>query len=534
MLKRDFSEIKKRKTFAIISHPDSGKTTITEKILLLGNIIRCSSINRIKKSNKNLKSDWMKIEQERGITVTTSVVQFFYGKHVINLLDTPGHEDFSEDTYRILTAVDFCLIIIDSSKGVEDRTKKLMEVVSLHNIPILTFINKIDREGISTIFLLDQIEKELEIFCSPIVWPLGRGGSLKGIYNFQNSSFISRNIKGSILTNEKQKKLEFINIEESLKSILKKKFEFDIFLDFKKELKLVKKKYFSFSVDNFLDGIITPVFFGSALHSIGIAPMFDFLIKYAPTPKKKKSDVRIVFSNEKKFSGFVFKIQANMDLRHRDRIAFLRIVSGKYFSGIKLKQTRTGKFFIIRKAIYCLGNERKIVNKAYPGDIIGICNNNSIKIGDTFTEGEQIKFLGIPNFSPEFFCSVSLKNPMKKKQLSKGLTQMFEEGAIQIFKPIVSNCIILGAVGKLQFDVISRRLQIEYQVEIVLKKVNIVAIRWVFCNDIKKLRFFKNNNSMQLAFDNEDYLVYIATSLFELKMIVNKNPNIIFKKFREC
>ncbi|CAL4325457.1 Peptide chain release factor RF3 [Buchnera aphidicola (Eriosoma grossulariae)] len=528
-IKNNFIEIQKRRTFAIIAHPDSGKTTLTEKILFLGKVIHETGTIQSKKSKKYVKSDWMKIEKERGISITSSVMQFTYCNCLINLLDTPGHEDFSEDTYRILTAVDFCLMVIDSAKGVEIRTKKLMHVLSLNNTPTVTFINKLDRDSKDPIKILDEIESELKIKCIPITWPIGCGSSFKGIYNFYNSMVDVYKFKQNNNFND-------YNIT-TLSDLYNKSLEMHIGLDFAKKLRedveLINTCYSQFNNSCFVDGKITPVFFGSALRSFGINHMFNFLVRWGPCPKFKHSNTRVIYPEENLFTGFVFKIQANMDLKHRDRIAFIRIVSGRYYKGIKLQNVRLRKTFILNNAIRFLAGDRNIIEEAYPGDIIGIYNHGSIVIGDTFTEGELINFLELPRFSPEIFRIIYLKNPLKKKQLFKGLLQLSEEGAVQIFYPLINNDLVLGVLGILQLDVILERLKLEYQIEACYKNVSIAAIRWIFCNDLIQLDQFKLQNKEYLAIDSSGYLTYIAPSLFNLNLIISNYPQIKFSEIRQ-
>ncbi|NIH16458.1 MAG: peptide chain release factor 3 [Buchnera aphidicola (Periphyllus lyropictus)] len=514
-------QIKKRCTFAIISHPDSGKTTITEKFLLLGKVIHEAGTIKSRKSKKYAKSDWMKIEQKRGISVTTSVMKFSYLKRYINLLDTPGHEDFSEDTYRVLTAVDSCLIIIDASKSVEKRTKKLMKVARLKKIPVITFINKLDRNSYDSLKILDDIEKKLKILCVPITWPIGSGKFFKGVFNVYDNtvSLYKKNLK---------------NFKENISiydySYLKKIFSKYEFKKLREDWELITSCYQNFNKKNFNKGIETPVFFGSALANFGIDHVLNKLVKWAPCPTFKYSSKRKIFSIEKNFSGFVFKIQANMNPKHHDRIAFIRIVSGKYKEGMKLYHVQNKSIYVVKNAINFLAGERFIIKEAYPGDIIGIYSKGNIKIGDTFTEGENINFYEIPKFPPELFKCIYLKDSLQQKKLLSGLKQLSEEGAVHIFKPFVNNYIILGVIGSLQFDVILERLKIEYNVLANYRSTNISFIRWITCNDLKLLEEFKLKNYSSLAYDSNNEIVYYSNSLFNLNIIISKYKEICFLK----
>ncbi|AWH90277.1 peptide chain release factor 3 [Buchnera aphidicola (Melanaphis sacchari)] len=525
----DQKELRKRRTFAIISHPDAGKTTLTEKMLLFSKVIHTSGTIKGRGNGKYVKSDWMSIEKKRGISVTTSIIKFSYKNTLMNLLDTPGHQDFSEDTYRILTAVDSCLLVIDAAKGIEDRTKKLMNVSRINNTPVITFINKLDRDSLDPIELLDQIEKHLKLNCVPITWPISCGKNFRGVYHFYDDMVYlfqkNNNKKNNILNS----KVLFFKFNEFL---LKKYIDQDLFFQFSEELKLITAIYSKYNKKNFLKSITTPVFFGSALSNFGIDHILDSLINWAPSPIYRISNLRKVDPKEKKFTGFVFKIQANMDLRHRDRIAFMRIVSGKYIKGMKLRHVRIKKDIIISDAFSFLAGERFVINEAYAGDVIGIHNHGTIKIGDTFTEGEEINFINMPSFSPEIFRCVFLKNPFQKKQLKKGLLQLSEEGAIQVFYPINNNDIILGAIGILQFDVVIERLKMEYKINAIYEKTNIMLARWITSANKEILHEFKSKNKSFLAFDNFNHLIYLAPNQIHLNLIMTRYTGISFEKIR--
>ncbi|WP_343183507.1 peptide chain release factor 3 [Buchnera aphidicola] len=525
--KKDILKVKSRKTFAIISHPDSGKTTITEKFLLLGKVIREAGTIKSRKSKKYAQSDWMEIEKKRGISVTTSIMKFIYLNHHLNLLDTPGHEDFSEDTYRVLTAVDCCIMIIDASKSVEKRTKKLIKVARLKKIPIITFINKLDRDSYDSIKILDDIEKKLNISCIPINWPIGSGRNFKGVINilnkkiylyFNNNKYKNKNYKKSI---------DNFDIK-----ILKKYFTNSEILNFTEDLNLIQSCYDKFNKKKFLKGLETPIFFGSALINFGVNHILKGLINWAPYPNYRNSLTRKVYSIEKNFSGFVFKIQANMNLKHHDRVAFLRIVSGKYTKGMKLYHVRIKKNNVINNAVNFIAGKRFLIEKAYPGDIIGIYNKGNIKIGDTFTQGENINFIEIPKFSPELFKIIYLKDALNQKKLLRGLKQLSEEGAVHVFKPFINNSLILGVIGQLQFDVILERLNFEYKVLASYKKTNISLIRWISCDNLFFLEQFKKENYSSLAYDNDNEIIYFSSSIFKLNLIIKKYKKIIFSKIK--
>jgi len=520
------SEIARRRTFAIISHPDAGKTTLTEKLLLYGGAIKLAGTVKGRKAIRHATSDWMALEQQRGISVTTSVMQFPFQEVIINLLDTPGHEDFSEDTYRTLTAVDSALMVIDAVKGVESRTIKLMEVCRLRTTPILTFINKLDRDGRDPIELIDEIESILNIRCAPITWPIGCGKLFKGVYDLQKDCvYLFEQAKGSVMQNPQViSGIENPLLDEKCGPVIE---------EFREQLELIKGASHAFDKKAFLAGQMTPVYFGSALNNFGVNEILKALVDLAPTPQFRETNERRIAPNESAFSGFVFKIQANMDPQHRDRIAFLRVCSGTYQKGKRLKHVRIGRNVQISNALIFMAGERDHVEQAWPGDIIGLHNHGTIQIGDTFTEGEDLKFMGVPNFAPELFKSVRPKDPLKMKALQKGLTQLSEEGATQIFRPLDSNLIIVGAVGVLQFDVVAHRLQYEYNVECIYANVKVVSARWVYASDQKKLAEFKAKLSLNLALDSADHLTYLAPTNVNLNMTQERWPTIEFKQTRE-
>ncbi len=519
-------ETQRRRTFAIISHPDAGKTTLTEKLLLFGGAIQLAGSVKGRKAARHATSDWMAMEKERGISVTTSVMQFEHNQVIINLLDTPGHEDFSEDTYRTLTAVDSALMVIDVAKGVEERTINLMEVCRLRDTPILTFINKLDREGREPIELLDEVENVLKIRCAPMTWPIGMGKRFKGVYHLYKDEIhlFSAQHGGKIAPAEIIRGLDNPKLDALLD---------DHAQQLRDEIDLVKGASHAFSLDDYLAGHLTPVFFGSAINNFGILELLDAFAEYAPPPRPREAVQRAVQPDEDKFTGFVFKIQANMDPAHRDRIAFLRVCSGKFDKGMKIHQVRTGKAVQVANALTFQADSRKAVEEAYPGDIIGLHNHGTIQIGDTFTTGENLKYGGIPYFAPELFRRVVLKDPLRAKALQKGLVQLTEEGATQLFKPLKNNDLILGAVGVLQFDVTAYRLKAEYNVECVYDAVPVSTVRWVSSDNPAKLEDFKNKAFDNLAEDSGGYWVYIAPSRVNLQLTEERWPDIKFSATRD-
>ena len=519
-------EIAKRRTFGIISHPDAGKTTLTEKLLLFGGAIQMAGSVKARKSGRYATSDWMSIERDRGISVTSSVMQFDYHEHQINLLDTPGHQDFSEDTYRVLTAVDSAVMVIDCAKGVEKQTQKLMEVCRMRNTPIMTFINKMDREGQHPFDLLAEIEDILQIECIPMMWPIGIGSDFRGIYHLGRRELTLFNGDRHALPADP------ISIsgpdDPKLDELLGEQAQ-----TLRDDLELLGAGG-AYSHEDYLIGGQTPVFFGSAVNNFGVRELLDGFCELAPAPTPRPAESRMVAPDEAGFSGFVFKVQANMDPGHRDRIAFLRICSGKFEKGMKLHHLRVGKEVVIANPIMFLAQSRTSVEEAWPGDIIGIRNHGTIRIGDTFTDKENLTFTGIPNFAPEHFRKVLLKTPLKSKQLRKGLEQLVDEGAAQLFIPLVGSDLILGAVGELQFEVIVARLREEYGVDASYMPVPYETARWIECADRNKLRAFEDDNRGQLTHDAKGYLTLLANSDWQLKCIKERWPEISYLTTREC
>ena len=518
-------DIASRRTFAIISHPDAGKTTITEKLLLLGQAIQVAGSVKGKRG-PHATSDWMALEQERGISVTSSVMQFPYRDRWVNLLDTPGHEDFSEDTYRTLTAVDSALMVIDGAKGVEDRTIKLMNVCRLRDTPIVTFINKLDRDIRDPIELVDEVEEVLGIAGAPINWPIGMGRDLKGVYNLYTDQIHCYQAgEGSVQASERL--VDGLNSAEA-KALLGE--DFDAFVD---EIELVRGASHEFDLDAFLKGQMTPVFFGTALGNFGVREMLNDFVNWAPPPQPRESKDRLVEASQADFSGFVFKIQANMDPKHRDRIAFMRICSGRYEKGMKMRHVRIDKDVRIADAVTFRAGDRTLVESAVAGDIIGLHNHGTIQIGDTFTTGEPLRFTGIPHFAPELFRRIRLRDPMKTKALQKGLQQLSEEGSTQVFSPLNSSDLIVGAVGQLQFDVVAYRLADEYKVEALYEPVNVFTARWIEADDPRKMEEFRKKASEHLSEDGGGYLTYLAPTRVNLALMEERWPDIRFRETRE-
>ena len=519
-------EIERRRTFAIISHPDAGKTTLTEKLLLFGGAVRLAGTVKGRKAARHATSDWMELEKQRGISVTSSVMQFPYAGRIVNLLDTPGHEDFSEDTYRTLTAVDSALMVIDGARGVEARTIRLMEVCRLRDTPIVTFVNKMDRESREPIELLDEIERVLGLQCAPVTWPIGSGGRFKGVYHLSDdrTHFFSARHDGRIVEGEVIEGIGNPALGERLGAQAQ---------ELRDEVELVQGASHALDAGAYLAATLTPVFFGSALNNFGVRELLESFVELAPKPGARAAEQRTVAPGEDRFSGFVFKIQANMDPRHHDRIAFLRITSGRYRQGMRLRHVRTGKDVQVANALTFMARGRDRVDDAYAGDVVGLPNHGTIRIGDTFSQGEKLKFTGIPNFAPELFRRVLLRDPLRLKALQKGLDQLGEEGATQVFRPLTTNDLILGAVGVLQFDVVAWRLRHEYGVESGYEPAGIATARWVSADDPGRLEDFRRRNDSRLALDSAGNLAYLAPSMVNLNLTIERWPGIEFHATRE-
>ncbi|MEW6312723.1 MAG: peptide chain release factor 3 [Pseudomonadota bacterium] len=516
-------EIQRRRTFAIISHPDAGKTTLTEKLLWFGGAIQVAGEVRARKASRHATSDWMELEKQRGISVTSSVMQFPYRDCMINLLDTPGHEDFSEDTYRTLTAVDSAVMVIDSVNGVEAQTIKLLNVCRMRDTPILTFINKLDREGKEPIDLLDEIESVLAIQCAPMTWPIGMGKRFRGVYHLYDDNIAFFDPQAEKGTAEIILGLHNPRLDELIGS------QAD---ELRAEIELVRGASHTFDKHAYLSGKQCPVFFGSAVNNFGVQSLLDAVVELSPSPLPRPALTRSVAPNEERFTGFVFKIQANMDPKHRDRIAFVRVCSGRFERGMKIKQVSSGKFIAVNNAITFMAQDRNTTDEAYAGDIIGIPNHGTVRLGDTFSEGEDLRFSGIPSFAPEYFRRARLINPLKMKQLQKGLQQLAEEGASQLFRPIVSNDMILGAVGTLQFDVVAHRLEYEYGVDVRFEDYPCATARWLHGSerDIKQL---VDKQGINVALDGAGDYVYLAPNRVNLSLTEERFPDIRFLATRE-
>lgn len=519
-------EIQRRRVLAIISHPDAGKTTITEKLLLLGRLIQVAGTVKGKKSDRHATSDWMAMEQERGISVTSSVMQFPYHDRVVNLLDTPGHEDFSEDTYRVLTAVDSALMVVDGAKGVEERTIKLMDVCRLRDTPIFTFVNKLDRDILDPVEILDEIETVLKIACAPINWPLGMGKDFRGVYNlYTDTLHVYHPGHGEQL--HEDERINGLGSDEARRLLG------DEYQDTVDAIELVRGASHAFELSAYLTGQLTPVYFGTALGNFGVRELLDDFVQWAPPPAARATQTRQVAADEEAFSGFVFKIQANMDPKHRDRIAFLRLCSGCYEKGMKMHHVRLGRDLKVHDAVTFLAGEREQAETAVSGDIIGLHNHGTIQLGDTFTAGEDLKFTGIPHFAPELFRRIRLKDPLKLKQLQKGLTQLSEEGSTQVFMPLKNNDLIVGAVGALQFEVVAYRLKDEYKVDCIYEPSSIHTARWVDSADAAKLADFRKKAHENLALDAGGCLTYLAPTRVNLALTEERWPDIEFHATRE-
>ena len=512
----------RRRTFAIISHPDAGKTTLTEKLLLFGGAIQLAGEVKAKKNRVSARSDWMGIEKERGISVVTSVMTFEYADCVFNLLDTPGHEDFSEDTYRTLTAVDSAVMVIDAAKGIEARTRKLFEVCRLRDIPIVTFINKMDRESRDPFDLLDEIEKTLALDTAPVTWPIGRGRSFAGTYDIGRSSL--RQIDSDDL-------LQKVNgPEDPALAALLPEHERDAFQE---EILLASEALKPFTLKAFREGHLTPVFFGSALRNFGVRDLIDALAAYAPPPRGQDADLRRVEAEEPRMTGFVFKIQANMDPNHRDRIAFMRVCSGRLVRGMKAKLVRTGKSMSLNTPQFFFARNRAIADEAWAGDVVGIPNHGTLRIGDTLTEGEDLLFRGVPSFAPEILRRVKLQDAMKAKKLREALQQMAEEGVVQLFVPQDGSGAIVGVVGALQLDVLAERLQAEYGLPIGYEQTRFSLCRWITADDRAALDSFMAAKSSAIAVDLDGAPVFMAESAFTLRYDQERARGIVFSDVKD-
>ncbi len=515
-------EIKKRRTFGIISHPDAGKTTLTEKLLLFGGAIQSAGAVKSNKIKDHARSDWMEIEKQRGISVATSVMAFNYEGMKINILDTPGHQDFAEDTYRTLTAVDSVIMVIDCVKGVEKQTEKLMEVCRMRNTPVICFINKMDREGRDPYDLLDEIEEKLKIKVRPLSWPISMGKSFKGVYNLYEHELHLFEARKNKLTEDgiKIENIEDVVVEEAIGE--------DYASQLREDVELVNGVYPEFEIDAYLGGSLVPVFFGSAVNNFGVKELLDTFINIAPPPVPRATEERVIAPDEEKFTGFVFKIHANMDPRHRNRIAFIRVCSGKFERGKNYHHVRLDKNFRFSNATAFMAQERATIDEAWPGDIVGIYDTGNLKIGDALTEGEKAMYKGIPSFSPEIFKEVINMDAMKSKQLDKGLQQLMEEGVAQLFSYEMGARKVVGTVGALQFEVIQHRLKHEYGATCKFVPVNLYKACWISSEDKKKLDEFVKSKYRHIAKDKDDQLVFMAESKAWLQMVQDNFQDIEF------
>ena len=527
-------ETRRRRTFAIISHPDAGKTTLTEKLLLFSGAIQIAGSVKARKASRHATSDWMEIEKQRGISVASSVMQMLYRDHVINLLDTPGHKDFSEDTYRVLTAVDSALMVIDAANGVEAQTRRLIEVCRQRDTPIITFVNKMDREVRDPLDILDEVERELGMPCVPMTWPVGQGKSFGGIVNLRTQAMTVFE-SGS---ERRPQDFETIPLSEQDKLAARFGHEWTTAMD---SMQLATGASPTFDHEAFLAGKQTPVFFGSGVNNFGVMEVLDALVDLAPSPRPRKSTLlsgketveKTIQPEDAAFSGVVFKVQANMDANHRDRIAFVRMASGKYTPGMKLKVQRTGKELRPTSVVTFLSQRREAVDEAYAGDIIGFTTHGGVQLGDTITDGANLQFTGLPFFAPELFMTVILKNPLRTKQLQQGLDQLGEEGAIQVFKPEVGGPMLLGAVGQLQFEVVQHRLKTEYDCDVRLENCQYTGARWITADNAQDLREFTNTYPQRLAMDAAGTMAYLCTSPYDVRLAQERFPKIHFHPLRE-
>jgi peptide chain release factor 3 len=512
------AEIMRRRTFAIISHPDAGKTTLTEKLLLFGGAIQLAGQVKAKKDGRNTRSDWMAIEKARGISVVTSVMTFEYAGAVFNLLDTPGHEDFSDHTYRTLTAVDSAIMVIDAAKGIEARTRKLFEVCRLRDIPIITFINKLDRESREPLELLDEIEKVLALDTAPMVWPIGMGRTFRGTFDLQKPRIrrIDEAPEGTPVSGPDDKVFETL-------------LEPDDLAKWREEIELVRDACGAFDLTAFRQGTLSPVYFGSALRNFGVRDLLDALIAYAPPPLSRKAASRTIEATEPAMTGIIFKIQANMDPNHRDRMAFMRLCSGRLTRGMKVKHVRSDKVMALNAPQFFFAQDRSLAEEAYAGDVVGIPNRGTLRIGDALTEGEDVQFLGIPSFAPEILRRIRLEDAIKAKKLKDALKEMAEEGVVQLFSPLDGTQPIVGVIGALQLDVLGDRLTHEYGLSIGFETAPCEVMRWIEANDRAKRDKFIEANRSSVATDSDGDYVYMAPSAFSLNWVAERNPDITFK-----
>ncbi|MBO4643778.1 MAG: peptide chain release factor 3 [Alphaproteobacteria bacterium] len=513
-----------RRTFAIISHPDAGKTTLTEKLLLFGGAIQMAGAVKARGEQRRARSDWMKVERERGISVASSVMTYEYRNCTFNLLDTPGHEDFSEDTYRVLTAVDSAVMVIDAAKGIEARTRKLFEICRLRDVPIITFINKMDRDSQDPFALLSEIEDTLALEVAPVTWPIGSGRDFKGCYDLLNDRLVLME-RGTTAEAEICNGLDDPKLDALLPA--------DLVAKLREDVEMVRGVCPAFDRKAYLEGIQTPVFFGSAINNFGVRELINGLVDYAPSPRPQPAVGRKIDPAEGKVTGFVFKIQANMDPKHRDRIAFVRLCSGHFQRGMKLLHVRSGKYLPMHNPIMFLAQERELADEALPGDIIGLPNHGNLRIGDALSEGEQLTFTGIPSFAPELLQKIRSTDPLKAKHLGKALQQIAEEGGASVFKPTIGTDWIVGVVGSLQFDVLADRIRTEYEIPVIFEPTTLYTARWVKAETPADMEAFIKANKGALATDHDDEWVFLARNAWHLNKTTEDFPKIKLLETRQ-
>lgn len=514
------NEITRRRTFAIISHPDAGKTTLTEKLLLFGGQIQVAGAVKNNKIRKTATSDWMEIEKQRGISVTTSVMEFDYKDYKVNILDTPGHQDFAEDTFRTLTAVDSVIIVVDGAKGVEAQTRKLMTVCRMRKTPVIIFINKMDREGQDPFDLLDELEQELQISVRPLSWPINQGAKFKGVYNIYEQNL-------NLFTPDKQKVTEHVEVDITSSALEEHVGDKDA-AKLREDLELIEGVYPEFNVETYLSADVAPVFFGSALNNFGVQELLDCFVQIAPSPRPTQALERLVEPEEKKFTGFIFKITANIDPNHRSCIAFCKVCSGKFVRNAPYQLIRTGKNVRFSSPTQFMAQRKSTIDEAWPGDIVGLPDNQTFKIGDTITEGEQLHFKGLPSFSPELFKYIENADPMKTKQLNKGIEQLMDEGVAQLFVNQFNGRKIIGTVGQLQFEVIQYRLENEYNAKCRWEPISLYKACWIESDDPVELENFKKRKYQYMAKDRDGRDVFLADSGYVLQMAQQDFKNIKF------
>jgi peptide chain release factor 3 len=521
------TEAARRRTFAIIAHPDAGKTTLTEKLLLFGGAIQMAGAVKARGEQRRARSDWLKVERERGISVASSVMSFEYDAKAFNLLDTPGHEDFSEDTYRTLTAVDSAIMVLDAAKGIEPQTLKLFEVCRLRDIPIVTFVNKMDREALEPFELIDQIQEQLALDVAPMSWPIGSGRDFKGCYDLDRDRLIllERSREGIPEEGARVDGLSDPALEKLLPS--------HAVAELREGAEMARELCPAFDRESYLEGHLTPIYFGSAINNFGVRELLDGVAQLAPPPRPQPAVERSVEPTEEKVSGFVFKIQANMDPKHRDRIAFVRLASGKFQRGMKLRHVRSGKMMAISAPVMFLAQDREIAENAWPGDIVGLPNHGQLRIGDSLTEGEEVRFTGVPDFAPELLQRVLPDDPMRAKHLTRALTQLAEEGVARVFRPNVGAYWIVGVVGQLQFDVLADRIRAEYDVPVRFEPAGLHTARWVAASDPRKLKDFLDKNRGETAEDHDSEPVFLARNAWRLQNAEETYPDVCFLKTKD-